>query len=383
MSLWSYESQILLLLVFPVALLVHRRVGWRRLGVVFASWYAVPAAYIALTFQKYGHSSGRTYQESVMRTSWNASSISSDWWFNIVASLKFWQWPNMSWRFPEGDGVYLSLLAGAVFIAGGLAVLRLRPESARFTAPAQTVAGWFALLTAGSVFLTLSFPVYLILNTARSLWRTQFLSGIGAALFLTALFGLASHVLHRSTVRVVAFLALTAVVIYFGSLTAIQRGADFRRGWELHRSAMLQVLRIAPNVEPNTVLVLTNVPKSADPFGDSLWFDMAVRLAYPYLDVSGVYFFADGTPAPGNTIKLEGDVWKWKGIGRKPELGDGSIENTVIINYEPDGEGYLVTEAPPALCGAGCASSRYHPATLIRPRISPLAIQRYRVPTGF
>ena len=48
MSLWSYESQLLLIMVFPVALLARGLFRWRTVGII-SSWLVVPATYIVLT----------------------------------------------------------------------------------------------------------------------------------------------------------------------------------------------------------------------------------------------------------------------------------------------------------------------------------------------
>jgi hypothetical protein len=61
MSLFSYESQLLLLLPYPIVLLALRR-RWRKWLLISAAWYVVPAYYFKLTAAKYLHSSGSTYQ---------------------------------------------------------------------------------------------------------------------------------------------------------------------------------------------------------------------------------------------------------------------------------------------------------------------------------
>src|SRR5262249_21328886 len=86
------------------------------------------------------------------------------------------------------------------------------------------------------------------------LWRTQLLSGAGTSLVLTALFGLTAQLVRRPTLKAVVFVSLAAAVTYFGSLAALQRGLFFRTVWERHRAAVLHVLRVAPNVNPNTIV---------------------------------------------------------------------------------------------------------------------------------
>ena len=379
MSLWSYESQIFLALLFPVVILVGFRQPRQRLRLAFACWYSVPAVYIALTFQKYASAGGRTYQESVMRQSWGVATILNDWWFNIAESLKFWTWANEGWAIPEREGARLALVAAAIFLVGGVVILRLEQRRDRASSLVPPLSTALALVAAGVVFLAFSFPVYLVLEQARALWRTQFLSAIGAALVLTSLIGLAAHALSRTMLKTAAFLAFGAVVAYFGALGAIQKGAHFRAAWEQHRAAMIQLLHVVPNVEAETIVILTNVPRADDAFGDNLWFDMALRLAYPYLNVTGAYFYDDGAPGPGSVLKLEGDRWRWTGPQPfPPGTPVVGMANTLVVNYERQGPWRVLPTFPAALCER-CSASDYNPARLIRPHLAASAARRYRL----
>ena len=376
MSLWSYESQILLLLVFPLLLFFHPTRDWRKLAALSGAWYSVPAIYLALTVHKYAHSAG-TYQQSVMRTNWGLGSLMSDWFFNIVASLDFWDWTRGGWKAPEGPAITLSLLAALVFIAGGLAVIRGARNSSR------DPGNIWVLLVVGFVLLALSFPIYLVLDSARGLWRTQFLSGIGAGLVFTALLALLSQSIRHPLLRKIAFLTLGGTIVFFGSLSAIQKGAFHRWIWERHRTAIVEILRIAPSVRPDTVIVLANVPKNDDPFGDNVWLDLALRLAYPGIRVAGVYFYTDGTPGPGYHFKTEGDRWKWDRTGFPPIVRDTGISDTVIVDFDPSGHGTLAKIMPSFVCEGDCAAGLYNPAAVITGPISPRTIRRYRLDASF
>ena len=61
------------------------------------------------------------------------------------------------------------------------------------------------------------------------------------------------------------------------------------RLWERHRTAVMKILRAAPTVKPRHVVVMINVPRNDDPFGTTLWMDLAVRLIYPGIPVAGTY----------------------------------------------------------------------------------------------
>src|SRR4029077_1323480 len=92
------------------------------------------------------------------------------------------------------------------------------------------------------------------------------------------------------------------------------------------------ILRAAPRVKPDSLIVLINVPKNDDPFGDELWLDLAVRLVYPGIPVAGTYFYDDRTPAPGARLEAEGERWRWNRSGYAPLVRDTAIANTVIVD---------------------------------------------------
>ena len=379
MSLWSYESQILLLLAFPLILLMHPRRRWGKLALLAVGWYSIPAVYIKLTIQRYTLSAGHTYQETVVRKTWGFASIISDWWFNIAASLEFWKWLRGPWR-TSGTVVYLlAALATAIFVACGFMVFRLSRKFREREAEESSRRTLLALLAVGMGLLILSFPVYLILDSARGLWRTQFLSGIGAGLVLTALAGLASQVFRRQANRVAAFLTLGSVVVCFGSAAAIHRGAIHRWIWDRHRATMLEILQIAPSVKPKSVVVLTNVPKDSDPFGHDMWYDMGLRLVYPGIDVSGIYLYADGTRSPGDNLVAKGDRWSWDNTGYPPLVREASVANTIVVRYDSSGQGALETILPQSICGQGCSAGLYNPSAGITGPISPRAMRRYNL----
>lgn len=373
MSLFSYESQLLLILAFPIAVLALGR-RWQRYIPLAASWYVVPAVYAYLSLKKYQHSGGSTYQEGVMRKHWGVASIGSDWWFNIVSSLKFWSWP-------RSGALYTgpALLAAALVLVGGMTLLLLaRNRGGSWFGPSRR-ALWI-LLTAGLVGVVLSFPVYLLLDSARGLWRTQFLSGIGAALVFTAILALIVDHLPWRTARTAAFILGCGSLIYCGSLAAIGLGAFHRGLWERHRRAISEVLHVAPSVRPDSVIVLTNVPKNADPFGDDMWYDLALRLVYPGIRVAGVYYYADGTRPPGDALMPAGNRWTWDHVtGFPPLVEDASLANTIVVRYDANGSGALETSLPPYMCKQACSIGLYNPSAVITGPVDPSAVRRYRL----
>jgi hypothetical protein len=126
MSLWSYESGLFIVLLLPVAIVLAR---WPlpRSGVVLcALWYVVPAVYAAVTVATYYPRPASAYQFRVMRSDWSAAALAGDLAFNVTSSLSFWSWcQNAPVAVPPARAGLLALLAGAVFVGGGLLIARI------------------------------------------------------------------------------------------------------------------------------------------------------------------------------------------------------------------------------------------------------------------
>jgi hypothetical protein len=380
MSLWSYESQLLLILIFPVIVVLARR-EWRRPARLIA-WYSVPVTYLVFAYLRYSHSGGQSYQESVLRKSWGLASIAGDWAFNIAASLEFWGWQRSGWRTPRSEAHLLSAIVAVVFAAGWVAVIRLGSDRDRPNPFAVNVRSCRNLLAAGVVTLALSFPVYLVLNSARGLWRTQILCGIGSGIVMAAVLALISWAPVGKAGRMAIVLTAGAIVTYCGSVAAIEKGGVHRWDWDRHRIAITELLQFAPRVQPETVVVFTNIPKDGDPFAaDNLWLDTALRLAYPGTPVAGVYFFADGSPGPGNNLTLEGGSWHWDGKGFARMFTTAPLTRTIVMEYHVSPPGKLLQTLPSWLCKNVCDAELYHPnAAVAGGAISPIAARRFEVP---
>jgi hypothetical protein len=379
MSLWSYESQIALVVAFPILLVAVRRT-WRK-PIQLSIWYAVPLAYFICAYINYAQSKGQSYQESVMRKSWSLAAIAGDWVFNIAASLEFWSWNQNGLPSSISTATMLSIFAALVFAAGWLAIIR-QPGARDLANPfARGARSCAMLLAAGLVALTLSFPVYLLLNSARMLWRTQILSGAGAAAVMAAALGLLSCLPLRRHARTALVVVLGTLIVYCGSFSAIQKGAFHRSIWDRYRTAMLEIFQFAPDLQPGAVVILTNVPRNADPFGDNLWFQLAIRLAYPDIPVAGNYYYSDGTPGPGTHLAIEGTYWNLDTGGLGYPFVPLPLERTVVVEYNTSGAGKLLDKLPPFLCPRGCPAQLYDPAHgLITGPVSPIAARRYNVP---
>jgi hypothetical protein len=378
LCLGSYESALPILLLVPLLAWLARR----RLGLGFlissAAWYGALMIYVFLTLHRYQHSGGASYQASVLRTDWRISSIANDLLFNVRASLFFWNWPDIGpLDLSRGSIVVWTAAAVAAFCLGSFFMAARENRWPQPPLPHNGVLG--TLLASGFMVLVLSFPAYLLLNSARTLWRTQILSGIGTAIVLTSIFGLLLNLAtKRRWLQYAGCIAAGSLVVYFGAHHAIIRGSFHRGHWERHRRAVAAIVRTVPNVKPGTLFVLSGIPHGSDPFGDAMWLDLALRLSYSGTKVAGSYYYAgDGAPAPGNAFQLQRGEWVKVKTGFPPLVEKASVRDSLILEY--DGRNMRILPKVPAyMCAGVCDDANYEPGTRIVPGQPPArAINRY------
>jgi len=229
------------------------------------------------------------------------------------------------------------------------------------------------------VLLVLSFPAYLLLELARSTWRTQFLSGIGAAIFSGAVITIFASLIPWQRARPMCVILLAVPLVWMGGRAAIERGGPHRWVWQNHQRVMQVLLRGAPRIENGTLIVLTGVRKAADPFGDNYWFDMALRLAYPKTQVAGIYFYDDGTPGVSNNMQLQGDRWKWDGKHFEGLFRAAGFDQTLVLEFEAGDAARVLPAIPSFVCQGACPEQQtYDPQARIAGRTpSPEAGRRY------
>lgn len=363
LSLWTYESQFLLIVLAPFLLQRFYRLPVRRWLAITAAWCAVPAIYVVVAAVKYARSGGNTYQQSVLRKSWQAGDLLHDWMFNIAASLSMWSWPGAEPAKTTAFDLALYTMIAIVIFLLGYAMLR------KSFAPAipDTRVLWSALFI-GLLLLVSSFPVYLALDSATSLWRTQILSGMGAGLIFASAICLFAGRMQRQGFALASIALLSAIVVGYGSYSALKKSAFHRWTWERYRSVIASVINAAPRVKPGTFVVLTNVPKdeAGSPLGTrNLWFDVAIRLAYPGTSVAGIYFYSDETP-PADANLSRGASGHW--------LLDHPASDLLVMEFQPPGRAIVKRAVPDFVSVDG----DYLPDSRIEPgAASARALRRY------
>jgi hypothetical protein len=306
LALWSHESPLLVVLAFPFAVaLLRRELPLPRLFVASAIYVIPVLVFIYENAQRYLTSTGNgtaTYQFGVARQNFSVGAIASDLWLHIENSLSPWHWPYahfISERMSE-YAIALVLVLGAIMLVAPNAV-----------GQAERASNWprlaphlllFACVSFG--LLVASYLVILVLNDNRGLWRTEFLPSFAAACVLAAGLNALVALTPRRAARTLLAVVVFMVVGIFATFSGVNSTLYFHGLWHRQRVLISSILSNAPKVADGTLFVLRNIDPHSDPFGHNMWLDLALRLAYPRTKVAGIYFFADGTPAPGMNIDL-------------------------------------------------------------------------------
>jgi hypothetical protein len=319
MSLWSYEAQLPMIALAAVLITLGRWRSWYR-SLLALAIYVMPALiYIALNAVRYHAGNGGSYQLSVLRNDLTLTNLLADLAFNLKYALLFWHWAEfMPHEYALQHHLAIPLVGALFFVLGAVGVIwTAHSSSAVFPAAKYQVQ----LLAAALLLLLASFPAYLILNSARWLWRTQSLGGPAAALAMATLIGLSTlpaqqlmrGMQGRRYFQQAVLIAFGVTLTFYGVVASMRSAAFHFSVWERARTAMERVLTAAPRLAPNTILVVLDVArtdadgKRLDPWGDNMWFDIAVQLSYPRVHVQGFYFWHNGEAPPGNRFREQLD----------------------------------------------------------------------------
>jgi hypothetical protein len=307
-SLWTYESHFFILLVVPVILYAVRPKRDRRFWLITAVWYVLPAIYASLQLHRTLTRSFNAYQKTVLRSDLTPLAIAQDWLIHIGQSLQFWQWGSNS---PViGVGMFAPVVAGLCMVAFAVGLYLLwRTPTATLHLP--KVQPLWTTTRIGLLILILSFPVYVLLEGNVIFWRTQMLSSVGAAIALVGAIALLTQLMPRKG-RAIAAIGLSAVIIFYGIQASVRLQGFHESRWKLHQNVMQQVSQLVPDIEPQTLILLTNLPKAyeQDPFGLVMWFDVPLHLLYPGKQVMGYFVYETGEHPSDNgwTFTPEGFV---------------------------------------------------------------------------
>jgi hypothetical protein len=363
-SLWTYESQYFIILSVPLILFALHPKLTPRLLFTTAIWYILPAIYGYLQLEKYLVAKVSNYQTSVVRPDLSSTAIFKDLGTHLGHSLQFWHWAEtlpvygVALLAPVVAGVcVIAFIVGSHLLSLGFPSLRLPP-----------VSHLIVSLGFGLLLLVLSFPVYLLLAGNTTFWRTQMLSGFGAAIVLGSVFLLVAKLLMKD--RYQALLAITAcsIVVFAGVNGGMKFQGFHEYRWQIHRNLMAQISHLLPDVENHTLILLTNLPKeySHDPFGAAMWFDFPTQLLYPTKEVVGYFIYEKGDQPKDNPWRFtaKGMEWEKKGMGQ--DFTEVSYNQIVALRYELDGKISILDKFPANLLPQKFDVSGYAPYSRIR-----------------
>ena len=159
-----------------------------------------------------------------------------------------------------------------------------------------------------------------------------------------------------------AALALTGLVTYFGVAASYGVASFHYEIWDRHRDAIAEILEIAPRVEPDTVIVYTDVPA----FSRSLRRHVLVRpggqARVPGGDGRGGVLPRRRTAGPRGKPAFRRGRWVETGRGAIPWLDGSTLANTVFVAYGRHGR--VCSTTPPLRFRTAITSAAvYEPET--------------------
>jgi hypothetical protein len=373
--LFSYESPLPIVLAFPILAIILFDTWSKRKALLVAAYYLVPAFYILKSVSAYRRllrSNLESYQTSVLRHDWSPSALVHDWLVNCYESIAFWRWPRHYEQLAGYDShrvvVFTFALVAAVTVVGVFFCFRRKQAQAMHT--------WNAakLIVLGVSLIILSFPVYVLLDNATNLWRTQMLSGPAVGIAFAGLAALAKP--NQPVVGGIGLLIAASFAVQ-GVRSSQDLALLHRFIWEKHRLVVANILRIAPQVRPDTFFILVNRGPEPLIFGHNLWFDMALRVAYPDQHVAGVYYDAPEKIAPGVQLHLD----QSRVVAETPfalMFASTKLENVLALEANPDRMVSLLPRLPDWLPGYAGQDSKYVPNSVIQPgKTDDRAARRY------
>jgi len=365
--IYSYESPLPLIFGFPLlALSLFLGWSWRK-ALLLGVFYSLPLQYCWRWLSIYlNRNSEASYQFSVLRQDWGIGSILSDWALNVWHSLAFWQWPRVSSTVDSSLSLVItawSLIACGTLLAAFLWTRRTRRNTSEHDGSGLELR----LMSLGLAMVVLSFPAYLLLETATSSWRTQLLSGAGAGIAWSSALTLLSRRSWRRERAGGATASLITVAIVVAGVWAGQVSAlKHRLQWEQHRTIVASMLAIAPRIPDGTLLLLVNRQPGPLVFGENVWWDYAVRLAYPNRKVSGVYFDAPGKTAPGARLRMSGTTVQLH-ADIDLAFSTATLSRALVFEWLPGDKLAVAPDLPEWLTVEPRARTDYRPRALIGP----------------
>jgi hypothetical protein len=366
LTLWTYESPLPVCMAFPVGVaIVLMSIDFRRWAVATAI-YAVPIGiFLVENFERYRGSS-LTYQSSILRSDFMPSALASDLWFHLERSFAFWQWPH---AYYQNNLATTQLVAFTIVGIGVVIACVAAFHREKFTQGSFLVdRTWARLFTTGIGLLVASYLVVLLISGNRNLWRTEFLPGFALGIVVACPVCAGLRCIPWRSFQILAMAALFLTVGWFSARCGVNSAHSMQALWNRHRAVIASILYEAPKVADGTLFVLRDVTERSEPFGHSMWFDVALQLAYPNADVAGIYYLDNGQPAPGTNIRIvEGRASTLpEGWPTRLHNPDKSIKHIVVLHFDREHqEAHIATTGPFGIGQETIPAETYRPCDAI------------------
>lgn len=377
LSLWTYEPGLLLLAAIPTIIWNGRRDFHRWLAWT-AAWSVVPALFVASLVQRYLVEGTSSYQSAKLASQFDPIVAATGLPKLLYRGVAFWAWP-IPWYRTQMQGcagdvwsrIAPALLAGTALFAV-LALLLRKQSSSDRSVP------WTKALTLATICVALAYVPFLALGDVGA-WRTQFYAAPPAAILLALAFtGLDAIAVARGRLAVLLATAVAASGMFVGLVSQL----DMSYRWRIHRLVMDGIVREAPRLRDDTLVVLSNVPTGfpyavcdnaapVDPFLDTFWFNSALRVLYPGAKIAGVYWRSDLSSPGAIEYQFDESGARLRRSNTITTPDRVPYDRIVAFHYDQRSGSHLMEQFPAGEIPGSRASGSYAPRARILPGPPP------------
>ena len=294
-SLWSYEAILLPLSLAGIIIIFYLSTKKILKYWLIVLWLSLPVAY-GITFLMSTIVNLDSYRASLIDPQLDVYKF----FRNVIIELKMGLDP-FQWFITLNETHLGSIIFGLVIsICLALYVYITTKEEKKVLESIQPAA-WKMYFLILMITVSNLLP-FAISTSALGLWRTHLIAAIPFSLLMGYFFLNQFNLIP--TARTFMFL-FYALVLLASSITLHERGIKHESDWRLQQNVARNLIKTAPcpPQDSNVILVL---PKDVStggslqsPFGDNLWFEQMLKLAYPNKNIKGFYISNDGVLPPG------------------------------------------------------------------------------------
>ncbi|KKQ52468.1 MAG: hypothetical protein US71_C0003G0032 [Parcubacteria group bacterium GW2011_GWD2_38_12] len=313
-SLWTYEVGLLMMLCAPL-LIWEKGINWRKWWMWAFAWNIVPALKVAYMGYRYLIQQEVSYQSAqLFSADWSIINIPIRMFRFVYDGLLFWNWSE-DWLGPFSEGctstmvnkISIPLIIGVVGFAVAIFLIN-KFQSSEGKIPVNKI------LLFATIFSILAYLPFLPLGQIHPFfkmnWRTHFYPAFPMAVILIIALYQIGLMLRT---RWILFIG-SILIIVSGLFSGMANQLEQDNFWARHQNVMSAIVRQAPNIKDDTLVVLTNIPDKllysvcenyppTNPFGSPMWFNSALQVYYPNTRLIGLYTY-EGAIMPEADFKF-------------------------------------------------------------------------------